>query len=1040
MNCAASHAQLQTQAAASSSSKDAGIVAGWSSPSGAGIGCIEGEPRPANGGAQLVLIASPTGVLEPEVKDEERSPADSDFQSGYSEVAGRFVDVGVDIQPLKDRASNPPLASVNGASFTDVDNGGRSTNELNLKEIDVDGVPNKKVPRINGDATEGPNDVRQLIFERSSLSHYLPASSISQSSMVEEENPESDGGCTDQNVREKLDVLIRADDVFNASAQREETEGSLPPFHGELDDRVDGSCTLSDTMVEEKRNQVGIGLLDGDFRQAQAEQNGSLVSTSEPTSLSSSGRLSKSLKWRRRKQRKASSLEELWEEFLRVHHGSSAEVLDLERYETLYQRLLSADRIKDSLEVLESMEKLGFLDMSKIYHAKFFNACKRHQAVEEAFRFMKLIKDPLLSTFNQLLGVCARAKDLEGAFEVFSSLEKAGLKADCILYTTLISACAKAGKVDLIFQVFHEMVKVGVEPNIHTYGALIDGCARAGQVGKAFGVYGIMRSKNLKPDQVIFNSLITACGRSGALERAFDVLSEMKAEPISLQPNHVTIGALIRACTQGGQVNRALEVYKMMHDKGIQGSAEVYTEAVHSCSRNGDLDAALAIYQDMKNRLVQPDEVFFSALIDVAGHAGQVDACFQVLEDMKKMGLEPGVTVYSAIMGACSNSGSWEKGLATYREMLEAGLSPTVSTVNALVTALSGAGKLKEAIQILQEMRRAGVVPNYITYTVLLEASEKAGDIDLAFDLYKKAISEGIIPTMEMCDSILGLCLHQIWKLSSGPTPTASVSSSVGLSFCEKCSSWALSVYRETMALGAIPTIKIFSRLLGCLRLPRTAEGFHYSSGMSRQGGHKQPSLIDGFGVYDPRALALFEEAALLGVVPSFSYIEGPITINTVPMPVFIAEVCLLTLLKGFKHRHAAGARLLPITILLAVEERELMTPTNGKRKVMVISRTSQAVVALLRRLGLNFHGHESSGKLKITSAAIRHWLRPNPAKQVQNLTMWQLDSGPQHSSLGKKIAEQQRMMRYEESPSWSLHPLNKQSVQPNSFTNNAEY
>lgn len=699
-------------------------------------------------------------------------------------------------------------------------------------------------------------------------------------------------------------------------------------------------------------------------------------------------------------------------------HPDSARCCDPGPASTTAQSCSSSScRLQDCLEVLENMDKEGTLNMRKIKHVKFYNACKKHRAVKEAFRFTQLIKKPSMSTYNQLLSVCAKAKDIQGAFEVLDTLEKAGLKADCILYTTLISACAKAGKVDSIFQVFHEMVNKGVEPNVHTYGALIDGCARIGQVGKAFGVYGIMRSKKLKPDQVIFNSLITACGRSGALERAFDVFSEMTAEPIPVEPNHVTIGALIKACTRAGRVDRAMEVYAMMGERQIQGSVEVYTEAVHACSINGDLDTALAIYKDLKDTLIQPDEVFFSALIDVAGHAGKLDCCFDFLKEMKQLKLNVGTIVYSSIMGACSNTGNWEKALHVYREMQTTSLSPTISTMNALLTALCGGGQLQEAKRILQEMRHADIALNAITYTILFGACEQAGDIDFSFDLHKSATSEGIVPTVEMCESIIGLCLQHIWKLSGGPTPTSSLGTMESISFCGRCSSWALSVYRKAVASGIVPTMKMLSQLLGCLRLPRTVDdNVLYNYVFAQHSSHKQLSLIDGFGVYDPRALALFEEAAALGIVPTFSYTGGPITIDTSIMPVFLAEVCILTVLKGFKHRLAAGARIPAVTIILAATDTELVTPDSGQKKVPLMSRTSQAVAGLLRRLRLKFHGYESSGKLKVTVQAIKHWLQPRPDK----FPLLQLSSGSHPSSIAKKITEQQRMLRYVESSMWS--------------------
>ncbi|KAI5055020.1 hypothetical protein GOP47_0030165 [Adiantum capillus-veneris] len=675
-------------------------------------------------------------------------------------------------------------------------------------------------------------------------------------------------------------------------------------------------------------------------------------------------------------------------------------------------------RLQDWIEELETLNKEGTLKMRQVRHKKFYDTCKKHKAVNEAFRFTRLIKKPSLVHFNQLLSVCASANNLDGAFEVFELVKREGLKADCVLYTTLISACAKAGKVESMFQVFHEMTSNGVEPNVHTYGALIDGCARAGQVGKAFGVYGILRSKKQKPDQVIFNSLITACGQARALERAFDVLSEMTSDPTTVRPNHVTLGTLIKACTRAGRVEKAMDVYAMMEKDKIEGSIEVYTEAVHACSKINDLDTALSIYKDLKNSSIRPDEVFFSALIDVAGHAGKLDSCFMFLNEMKEFKLRAGKVVYSSLMGACSNTGDWKMALQVYRDMQNACLSPTIDTMNALLTALCGSEQLEEAKRVVQDMRQTGYTLNQITYTVLFKACKQLSDIDFAFDLHKCATSKGIIPSVEICESIIGLCLRQVWTLTRGPTPTTSVGTVESVSFCGRCTSWALSVYRRAVTSGVAPTMKMFSQLLGCLRLPKTVDdsALRNYSFAKHSSCDMQPSLIDGFGVYDPRALALFEEAAALGLAPNFSYTGGPIVVDTSVMPVFVAEVCLLTIFKGLKHRVAAGARIPSIKVILGVTRSELSIPDSKQEEVPLLSRTSQAVTGLFRMLKLNFYGHESSGLLRVSASAIKEWLQPKP----EWLQVSPLATGPRHSSLAQRIVEQQRMLRYMRPSMWS--------------------
>ncbi|CAN6463582.1 unnamed protein product [Victoria cruziana] len=681
------------------------------------------------------------------------------------------------------------------------------------------------------------------------------------------------------------------------------------------------------------------------------------------------------------------------------------------KYISIYNNLLRDGRLSECIELLESMRTRRLLDMDKIYHVKFLMMCKTQKAVSEAFHFVKLIERPSLSTFNMLMSVCASSQDFAGGFQVLQLAAEAGLRADCKLYTTLISTCAKSRKVEAMFEVFHEMVSAGIEPNLHTYGALIDGCAKAGQVAKAFGAYGIMRSKKVNPDRVVFNALITACGESGAVDRAFDVLAEMRAEPQPIDPDHVTIGALMRTCSQAGQVDRALEVYEMMHKYNIKGTPEVYTIAINCCSQKGDLDQALKIYDDMKTKNVLPDEVFFSALIDVAGHAGKLDIAFKILQNARRQGIKLGNISYSSLMGACCNAKDWQRALELYMEIKAIKLLPSVSTMNALVTSLCDGDQLRKSVDILAEMKEFGVPPNTITYSVLLVACEKKGEIELAFQLLMQAKRDRIAPNLIMCKCFTGLCLQRFEKASAFGEPVLSFNSGI-MKIDNQWTSWALSIYRDTVSSGIMPTVEIVSQVLGCLRIPydaalrnRIFEELGLSSDLSRYSS--LCALLDGFGEYDPRSVSVLEEAASLGVVPCVSFKGGPITVDARELQVHIVEVYLLTILKGLRHRLAAGAKIPSIIILLPIQK--IPVPSEEDKIVCVSGRVGQAVGALLRRLNLSYQGSESSGKIRISGLTMKRWFQPRLDSHY-DLRPTQLSSST--SRLARRIADQQRNIR----------------------------
>ncbi|GFZ00402.1 pentatricopeptide repeat (PPR) superfamily protein [Actinidia rufa] len=568
---------------------------------------------------------------------------------------------------------------------------------------------------------------------------------------------------------------------------------------------------------------------------------------------------------------------------------------------------------------------------------------------------------------------------VSGAFEVMRLVQEAGLKADCKLYTTLISTCAKSGKVDAMFKVFHEMVNAEVEPNVHTYGALIDGCAKAGQVAKAFGAYGIMRSKKVKPDRVVFNALITACGQSGAVDRAFDVLAEMTTETQPIDPDQVTIGALIKACANVGQVDRARDAYNMIDQYHIKGTPEVYTIAVNSCSQTGDWEFACSVYRDMKRKGVIPDEMFLSALIDVAGHAGKVCAAFETLQEARKQGIHIGSMSYSSLMGACSNAKNWQKALELYEDIKSITLKPTVSTMNALITALCDGDQLPKALEVFSEMKR------------------------------------------------MAMCLRRFEKACALDEPVISFNSGRP-QIDSKWTSLALMVYRETIVAGVVPTMELFSQLLGCLQLPHDAslknrliENLEVSTDSPRRSN--LCSLVDGFGEYDPRAFSLFEEAASLGIVPCVSFKESPIVVDARKLQIHTAEVLRLPnttiLLPTERTQVQSPAGEKTIYLAASLDNAKIhdavsdsgsgLPPKLGATVTHGIPLIGQVVAALLRRLGLQYLGHESYGKIRIHGVAVKRWFKPKLSSPFSGKSM---GLSLLESRLGKGISNQQRNIR----------------------------
>lgn len=73
------------------------------------------------------------------------------------------------------------------------------------------------------------------------------------------------------------------------------------------------------------------------------------------------------------------------------------------------------------------------------------------------------------------------------------------------------------------------------------------------------------------------------------------------------------------------------------------------------------------------------------------------------------------------------------------------------------------------------------------------------------------------------------------------------------------------------------------------------------------------------------------------------------------------------------------------------------------------LNRLSQAVAALLRRLGLPYQGNESYGKVRVNGLTLRRWLRPKLASPFSGKPG---EFGLSQLRLGSGITHQQRNIR----------------------------
>ena len=222
-------------------------------------------------------------------------------------------------------------------------------------------------------------------------------------------------------------------------------------------------------------------------------------------------------------------------------------------------------------------------------------------------------------------------------------MQRAGVKPDFLMLSTLISAFANAGRVDLALDVYYyDMPERDLRPNVVTYNALIRACGRDGHVHRAYGVFNDMLKGGVKPDIITFLALINACAIVGEVESAFDVYRTMQRAGVL--PDVMTYTALITACGKAGEVGRAFGMYDEMLRAGLEPTNKTYSALMMACAKakgGAQWERALALYtEEMPRAGIAPDTVTDHSLQEALWAGRQYGKCADRMEALIAAGDE----------------------------------------------------------------------------------------------------------------------------------------------------------------------------------------------------------------------------------------------------------------------------------------------------------------------------------------------------------------------------------------------------------------
>ncbi|XP_068642737.1 pentatricopeptide repeat-containing protein At1g74630-like [Aristolochia californica] len=175
--------------------------------------------------------------------------------------------------------------------------------------------------------------------------------------------------------------------------------------------------------------------------------------------------------------------------------------------------------------------------------------------------------DQVISVTNALLDVYAKCGDTEMARGVFNQMVK---KKSVISWSVMMAALAMRGHAEEVLELFSDMEKYGIRPDGITFVSLLYACSHAGLIDQGCSYFHKMKEiYEIKPSIEHYGCMVDLYGRAGLLNQALEFITGMPIEP-----NEIIWRTLLGACSIHGELKLAEEARKKLSELDPDNSSD----------------------------------------------------------------------------------------------------------------------------------------------------------------------------------------------------------------------------------------------------------------------------------------------------------------------------------------------------------------------------------------------------------------------------------------------------------------------------------
>eukprot|EP00397_Hematodinium_sp_SG-2012_P004643 GEMP01004655.1.p1 GENE.GEMP01004655.1~~GEMP01004655.1.p1 ORF type:complete len:1075 (+),score=252.38 GEMP01004655.1:158-3382(+) len=397
----------------------------------------------------------------------------------------------------------------------------------------------------------------------------------------------------------------------------------------------------------------------------------------------------------------------------------------------------------------------------------------------------------------------ALAGNLQGALQVFHSLEESGAELNSVIYNAVLDACVECKDLPRAKE-WMDRTKEKSMVDVVSYNTLIKAHLAQHNFVEARALMDEMRTQGLQPNRVTYNELVNAMANNSdatGQKQLWDLVKEM--QDAKVRPNHVTCSILLKclnAASKEDEISRTMELIQQLEEPMDE---VLLSSVVEACVRIGKPDlltAKLAQLQHMPDAVTVSGAHTFGSLIKAYGHAKDIDGVWRCWKEMRSRHIKPtpitlgcmveaivmngdaegayeliqqmreddecvqclNAVIYCSVLKGFTREKRIDRVWTVYKEMKQYGIELSIVTFNTLIDACARTSSMRQVKQLLEDMKERQIRPNVITYSTMLKGHCQEGNVHMGFAILQQMKKETKLrPDEIMFNSLLDGCAQQ---------------------------------------------------------------------------------------------------------------------------------------------------------------------------------------------------------------------------------------------------------------------------------------